>query len=313
MAIMPENRSLTASAIDAACQRMADDDAHDAMTLRASGMGNDCDRALWMSHRWAAPRKSVSPRIKRIFDNGHDREARIVRYLKAAGLTVEDRDPSKGEQWRVSLVGGVLLGSADGIVTGVPEAPVTRHLLEIKTMNKKRWQEWRRKGVKDSNPGYWVQMQIYMRGLDLKRALLVCECQDTKEIETERVCYDELAAAAIEARAMRVASATTGPDRIGKPDAWPCNLCDWHDVCHGLVMPRRNCRTCIAVKPDGTSWHCQRHGYTVDIDRAAVGCALHLYEPSLIAGEQVDADDKANAVTYRMPDGSTWIDGMVAS
>jgi len=31
--------------------------------------------------------------------------------------------------------------------------------------------------------------------------------------------------------------------------------------------------------------------------------------PSLVDGEQIDADEQAETVTYRKPDGSQWIDG----
>lgn len=306
MAILPENRSLTAAAIDDACVKIAAAESADHPTLRASAFGADCDRYLWLLLRWAYDPPTVPPRIKRIFDNGHDREARIVSYLKAAGLTVEEVDPATGEQWRVSLAGGALTGSADGVVTGVPDAPRTRHLLEIKTMNHSRWQDWRRRGVKASHPGYYVQMQIYMRGLGLSRALFVSECQDTKEIETQRMHYDDFAAAQIEARASRIFAAATAPERIGKAGAWPCRLCAAHDVCHGVTMPRRTCRTCLAVHPAPDGWRCERHG------RAATDpCDQHLYEPSLVVGEQVDADEAAGTVTYRMPDGSAWTDGMV--
>lgn len=304
MAILPENRSLTAAAIDAACAKVSANSANDSLTLRASAMGHECDRALWYALRWAVPHKPVEPRIQRIFDNGHDREARIVSYLKTAGLTVEEADPTTGKQWRVVLADGALTGSADGVVTGVPDAPVARHLLEIKTMNRKRWQDWRRKGVKASDPKYYTQMQIYMRGLGLTRALFVSECQDTKEIETERVKYDEAVAASIEARAARIFAARSAPERIGKAGSWPCNLCAAHDVCHGIEMPRRNCRTCIAVKPNTFAWWCSRHGRP-----ATEMCDLHLYEPPMVCGDQVDFDEKANAVTYHMPNGQVWIDG----
>jgi hypothetical protein len=308
MAILPENRSLTAAAIDAACAALADAEASDDAALRASSFGHECDRYLWMRLRWSFDRKPVEPRIRRIFDNGHDREARIVAYIKAAGMQVMDRDPETGNQWRVRLADGALTGSCDGIVTGVPEAPVVRHLLEIKTMKSARWKAWRAKGVRSSHPEYWVQMQVYMRGLGLTRALFVSECQDTKEIEAERVHYDDLASAGLEARAVRIFAAHVAPERIGKPGAWPCSMCEASEVCHGAMMPRRTCRTCIAVDARiGGPWHCRRH------DRpAGEACDQHLYQPSLVAGEQVDADMNRNLITYRMPDGSTWTDGMVA-
>ena len=37
----------------------------------------------------------------------------------------------------------------------------------------------------------------------------------------------------------------------------------------------------------------------------------HLFVPDLVPGEQIDAAD--DRVSYRMPDGSVWIDGEVAA
>ncbi|MGL5011787.1 MAG: hypothetical protein ACRC6I_18070, partial [Paracoccaceae bacterium] len=66
----------------------------------------------------------------------------------------------------------------------------------------------------------------------------------------------------------------------------------------------------IAVDPraNGSDWHCERHSKP-----AIEKCELHLFNPTLISGDQIDADQQANSVTYRMADGSTFIDGMVAS
>ena len=38
-------------------------------------------------------------------------------------------------------------------------------------------------------------------------------------------------------------------------------------------------------------------------------CPTHLFLPALVSGEQVDADPEAETVTYRMRDGTVWIDG----
>ena len=40
------------------------------------------------------------------------------------------------------------------------------------------------------------------------------------------------------------------------------------------------------------------------------GCAAHLYIPDLVPGEQVDAGE--DWVSYRLPDGSAWRDGVAA-
>ena len=41
------------------------------------------------------------------------------------------------------------------------------------------------------------------------------------------------------------------------------------------------------------------------------GCAAHLYIPDLVRGEQLDAGE--DWVSYRLPDGSEWRDGVSAA
>jgi hypothetical protein len=309
MTAIPQIHTLTAQAINRACEARRANESRDDDTLRMSSIGNPCDRALWYALHWAHPPKPVEARIVRIFDNGNDREGRIVQYLRDAGFTVIDRDPATGHQFRVVVAGGALVGHTDGIITGIPESPVARHLLEIKTMKASRWKEFRAKGIKVSDPGYWVQAQSYAAAMDLTRILFVCENQDTKEIHTERLHVDPVAAAGVEARAGRIAQATTAPQRLNEDPTWyQCKMCAAHAVCHGGEPSRRNCRTCVAVQYRDGKWYCQRHAKQLSFDDQQSGCSQHLYDPAFVAGDQIDADETANTITYRMPDGSTWVD-----
>ncbi len=308
MAALPQLRSGTALAIDAALEAIMPDPL--SPVLRCSGLGESCDRRLWYAFRWAHEPERFGARIRRIFANGHDRETRIVAMLKAAGIDVQDRDPATGKQWRVELIDGVLTGSCDGIATGVPEAPVTPHLLEIKTMNRERWDAWRRKGVRVSDPKYFVQVQLYMHGLGLDRALFVAENQDTKEIEAERIVYEPAFALAQIERARRIAFSEALPPRINdSPDWYECRFCPARDLCHHGAPAMRNCRTCLASSLTEGGWGCARHGVDLDEHDQGEGCPVHLYLPPLVAGEQIDADEAAGTVTYRMADGMTWVDG----
>jgi hypothetical protein len=305
MTIIPATQSLTARAIDAVyAARPAE---LPSATLRCSSLGNPCDRALWYAMRWAHPAERHEPRILRIFDNGHAREVVIVSMLRAAGMAVEDRDPQRGGQWRVEMAGGVLVGHVDGVVTGVPDAPKTPHLLEIKTMNDARWKAWRRKGVKDSDPKYWVQAQLYMHGLGLKRCLFVAENQNTREIEAERIEYAAEAALSLVARAERIAAADRPPQRMNDdPGWWQCKMCPALAICHQGVLAERNCRTCFAF----VAGRCDRFAKPLSVDQQRAGCDHHVFNPVLVPAEMIDSDGDAGTITYRFADGSTFVDGM---
>lgn len=306
MASLPPLQSATSRAIDQACARVLSDDRPRSLTLRCSGIGDKCDRRLWYSLRWAHPEEDFPPRVRRIFANGNDREERLVEWLLAAGMVVRDR------QARVTLANGALTGSIDGIVEGVPEAPKTPHLLEIKTMKASRYEAWRRKGVKESDPKYYAQMQAYMMGLDLTRALFLVENQDTREIEVQRVEYDAGFALVQEARAARIFASEVPPARLSDDPKWfECRSCPAFAVCHENAWPLRNCRTCMAFAmfPGMAEGVCGRNDAQLSGGDQEAGCGAHLYLPALVAGEVVGADFDAARITYRMGDGSTFEDG----
>lgn len=304
MASLPPLQSLTSRAIDDACARVLKDDRPRSTTLRCSGIGEKCDRRLWYALRWAHPEEDFEPRTRRIFANGNDREERLVEWLNAAGMTVRD------QQKRVFLANGVLTGSIDGIVENVPEAPKTPHLLEIKTMKASRYEAWRRKGVQATDPKYYAQMQCYMMGLGLTRALFLVENQDTREIECQRVEYDAGAALIIETRAARIFASDTPPARISDDPKWfECRFCPAFAVCHENAWPLRNCRTCYALESGLAEPHCGHTGMPVDPAAQATGCGAHVYLPPLVNGEVVTSDLASGKITYRMADGSAFVDG----
>ena len=311
MAALPELRSKMSIGIDAWYE--ANQEARDDLTLRCSSLGKPCDRQLWYAFRWAVEKEKFSGRTLRIFENGNIRERVILDMLRGAGIDVREIDENTGSQFRVSLASGVLTGSCDGKASNVPDAPKTEHLIEIKTMNDKRWLEWRRKGVKASDPAYYVQVQLYMHGFDLTRCLFVSENQNTREVEAERIHYDPLFAAQQVDRAARIARADTAPPRISDDPNWfQCRFCPAHSICHNGATARRNCRTCLASATKGGAWSCQRNGHDLTPSDQSKGCSVHLYLPSLVNGEQVDADLDRGTVTYRMAGGETFIDGGVA-
>ena len=68
-------------------------------------------------------------------------------------------------------------GSIDGIIEkGVPEAPTKRHILECKTHSLKSFKDLCDKGVQESKPQHWCQMQLYMHGTGIDRALYFAVC-----------------------------------------------------------------------------------------------------------------------------------------
>jgi len=136
--------------------------------------------------------------------------------------------------------------------------------------------------------------------------------KDTDELYQERILHDAEAGLRLLAKAQRIIGAGRPPARISEnPAWWECRFCDHHAVCHEGAAPERHCRSCLHASPVAEGgWHCTRHGTPLARREQEAGCAAHLYIPDLVSGEQVDAGE--DWVSYRLPDGSTWRDGVAA-
>ena len=280
----------------------------DYLTLRSSEIGEDCERKLWYRLHWTIEPKRWTGRMLRLFETGHREELRVIDNLGRIGVQVFD------EQKRINpMADGLLTGSIDGIALNVPSANKTDHLLEIKTHNDAQWTAWRRGGVRKSHPKHFAQMQAYMSALGLKRALYCAHNKNTDELQFERIEADNLFAIQLESKAKRIAFNKTIPAKCSEsPDFWTCKLCEFHEVCHGEGTVRKHCRTCIFssfVRHDGGKILCEKHNQQLGFEDQQSGCISHLFIPALVHGQQIDADEIKNTITYRMKDGSTFVDG----
>lgn len=315
MAAIPEPLHATSAAIYALhAARMATEDSRG--YLGWSNLGSPCERALWLGFRWAA-KENFDGRMARLFETGHREEARVIDELRAIGCKVWDRDEF-GRQFGVSAHGGHLRGHADAVVLGLPEAPETPHLVDVKTINAKKFEELLKKGLRELFPRYWAQGQGYMGGLSLERAFFIFVCKDDDRIHCERFYFDPVEYQRLLARAERIITAPEPPPRISSDPAWwQCKTCAMHPLCHGDKAPEVNCRTCAHSTPevDGDArWSCAHHRRDLTIEQQRTGCAGHRYIPILLEriGQQVDAWDDPDgnaAVRYRTPDGAEFVNG----
>ena len=299
MAPLPEPRQQTVDAIYRAYQEV--NESFRGRFLGTSLLGNPCDRALWYEFRWASPIKKFDGRMLRLFETGRREERRVMDDLRLACFTVLDRDPKTHRQWTGTACGGHLVGKADAVGIGFPEAEKTWHVIEAKTCSAKNYTPLVKHGVFKSSPGHHIQCQVLMLLLDLNRTLYLAHNKDTDALYSERVKLDKPFAQAQVARAQRVIDAVEPPFGVSKDPAWhECRFCDHAPICHGGQLPERNCRTCMYSTPiDGGKWSC-------DLNKTWP-CNHHLYIPPLVPGEQVDAGD--GWVEYLLRTTEVWRDG----
>jgi len=247
--------------------------------MGASILGHACDRWIWLSFRLAV-RQQFPGRVLRLFRRGHNEEATIMEDLAMIGVEFSKR------QARVDF-GSHVSGSIDALIEGgVPESPTKRHIAEFKTHNKRSFDQLEKDGVKKTKPEHWAQMQIYMAGTMIDRALYVAICKDDDRYYTERIKFDKEAAEKLVARGKRLALADEMPPPLSTDPTWyQCRFCPAHDFCHVSKLSREiNCRTCAhSTAKDDSTWRCERHDADgIPFDYQIKGCDAHTLHPDLV-------------------------------
>lgn len=266
--------------------------------LGASLIGNECERSLFYSFRWAT-NPCFEGRMLRLFESGNQQEPRIVKNLRDIGCDVYDLDPETGKQIRYEMFGGHYAGSCDGVACGFKESKQW-HVIEIKTANSKSFSALKKSGVQRSKFTHYCQMQQYMKWAGLERAYYFCVCKDTDELYGERVNLDKDLIKRLELKAERIVFADVPPFQISDSvEDFRCRYCQHKAVCHLNQLPEVNCRTCAMVTPEQNgTWTCSRDKHVLcgDEQRATQQC--HVFNPGFVPLEVTDSDADAGTISY---------------
>lgn len=302
MVAVPKPGNSVASLIDAWWEKQEEEPRPH---LGASLIGHHCKRWLWLSFRWAV-KEHFSGRMLRLFDRGKREEGIIVDNLRRVGVVIHNTSVDTGVdncgQERVYLAPHVG-GSVDAIIeSGIPEAPKTQHIAEFKTHNDKSFNELKRLGVFRAKVRHWCQMQCYMHGTGIHRALYVAVNKNTDELYTERVEYNPEAAAKMVAVAAELVLTERLPPPLSENPSWyQCKNCAAWDFCFGsrCIQPDCvNCRTCAHVTPtDKGTWDCENLKLRDMTPKEQLeGCDRHVLHPDLVPWPLVGQDDDANGI-----------------
>lgn len=261
--------------------------------LGISLLGHSCDRHLWLNFRWAVIQKH-SGRLLRLFRRGQLEEDQVIKDLRAAGISINSR------QTNVDF-GSHISGSADGVITsGVPGAEGAYHVLEIKTHSRKSFNELVKKGVAVAKPVHYIQMQGYMLGLKIKKALYYSICKDDDRIYTETINFVHSDAQKAIDRGQKIALSEYMPEPIsGDPSWYECKMCPAHKFCHETKMTEEvNCRTCAHSTPtEDSQWLCARNeNEPIPVDWQHQGCDQHVLHPDLVPWTRAESSSPHEAV-----------------
>jgi len=239
--------------------------------LGCSRIGHPCSRFLWLEFRWAF-KGHIGARLKRLFWRGHREEPEIINELQQIGIKCYD------DQAECNFASGHMSGHCDGKAIGVPEAPLTEHLLEFKTASDKKFKEMKKKGVEKANPTYFGQLQVYMKGLRLTRALFIMVNKNDDTFYVERVPYESAKANSLIRKGQSIILSEIAPSIMApcSPTYYSCKWCDAHGVCFGTVPVNKTCRTCQAITIlDEGKWGCTKLGIELATGQQRLACNLY--------------------------------------
>lgn len=281
MAKIPEPTNSLAVLIDG---KIAEHRDNPRQHLGASLLGHHCDRWLWLSFHWAVI-EQFNGRMLRLFRRGQNEEESIINDLRLAGVVVTDKD-EKGAQIRVDF-GAFISGSLDGIIlSGLPESPNKKHILEIKTHSLKSFDEIEKNGVEKAKPMHFAQMQIYMHGTGIDRALYAAVCKNDDRYHFERVRYDKDVAEKLIQRGHRITQSSRLPEPCSgaSPDWYQCKFCAANDFCHGSKLTQQvNCRTCChSTALPQSVFVCSKWDAEIPAHAQLNGCSYHALHIDLV-------------------------------
>lgn len=279
--------------------------------LGASLIGKTCLRELWYRFRWVKV-DSFDARMLRLFDRGQREEAVFCKLLRDAGFKVVEEQG--GKQISFSEFNGHFSGSLDGVVFDLPENPKKWTLLEFKTHNDKSFKALSSKGVRESKPEHFAQMQTYMRWGKMEKALYCAVNKNTDELHLEIVEFDDGFADDMVKKAQMVIEAATPPVGISNdPAEFACKWCPMAGVCHGTEMALAHCRTCVHATPDREigGWKCEKRSMHLSLENQFKGCDQHMFIPDFLdkIGEPVDACADGEWIEYKMLNGQRMKNG----
>jgi len=219
--------------------------------LGASRWGEACERKLAYEFHHTPKDKGFSGQTYRIFDAGHDYEDRVVEYMRLAGFKLENENED-GKQIGFFVADGKLGGHCDGIIHSGPIDLPYPLVFECKSLNEKSWNDTKRKGVKESKPVYYAQIQTYCAYFDVPNGgLFVAINKNNGEIHYEHVPFDARTAQDVSDRALRVVKSSR-PEELSRitddPANFQCRFCDYKTNCHSSTVSS-NHTPVIKAKP----------------------------------------------------------------
>jgi len=206
--------------------------------LGGSAIGEPCARRLQYEYNGADKDEGsdFEPRIRRIFQRGHEVEEWLIRWMLSAGFEMRSKDRD-GRQFGFEDCEGRFKGHFDGVVTGGPQGFEYPALFEAKCLGEKGFNQLVKHGVAKAYPKYAAQVATYQAYGELSEhpAFFVAVNANDMRIHLELVKFDPQLAQDCANKAATVLKAVDGGDTLPRatdnPDSFVCRFCPFKGVC----------------------------------------------------------------------------------
>ncbi len=238
--------------------------------LGYSQLGGNCKRAIWYNFRWCKLNKT-SARMQRLFKRGDWEEDRIIADLEAIGVEVY------GQQKTVKGLAGHIYGHIDGLAENVPGFENQILLLEFKTANQKRYEKFKKDGIKKTAQHYYYQAISYMGKLNLQKCLFIVTNKNDESRWMKIIDFNDEEFSKIEHIGFQILSTDIPPERIGLPTWYECKFCHYKDICHEGEKILKSCRSCQhgTIEDEGV-WKCGLTDKNLSIEDQKKACDQYL-------------------------------------
>jgi hypothetical protein len=230
--------------------------------IGASSIAEPCHAYLALSMR-GFPSTAPSAQLIRIFNQGHAIETLVVDTLIAAGHNVEPVDLATGKQWGYASHGGHHRAHLDGFITLAGDSE--RMTLEIKSMNRKSFDSFVKKGVQLSHPHYYAQCVdglglARIAKVDVNNCFFIAHCKDNSQYHCEVIGYNSTLFGDLTSKVARVTGGES--ERTGSHvNEYTCGQCFKRDSCWKPNVTERDCSHCTHSAPaENRGWLCKLTG-----------------------------------------------------
>lgn len=207
----------------------------------ASSIGDDCEKKLYYQLRHPELAKERKAELILAANDGHRGEDLMASYIrKIPGIELITHG-ADGKQLGFSDLDGKFRGHCDGLITGLPLAPKTRHVWEHKVKNEKFYNKITDlKTLNDIKEVlalwdyvYYCQAVVYMHYFDCTRHYMTVGQAGSRKFQSIRTNANPQLAKQLIQKAKRIIAYTSPPIGISNnPTFWKCKFCDYSETCH---------------------------------------------------------------------------------